>query len=137
MVGNTSNPYDSPAETGLPQKPLLRSPRFWIPAIVCLLTVLMVPVFFFVGGLMGQVALYSSFAERQQKRIEAYLQTDPQAFGDLEVHSSSDGWAYPAGTLHSQADYDRLSQKLHEMFGDELARKMMSNVSVESERYTP
>ena len=46
---------------------------------------------------------------------------------------ASNGWAYPSGTVDNQADYDRLQDKLHVMFGDELAEAMLRGVEIDDE----
>ena len=113
-------------------RPLWRSARFWVPAIVCLLAVLAVPLAFIAGAVVGTSQVYTSFASHQQSRIEAFLAEDPDAFGELTVEHASNGWAYPMGMVNTQEDYDRLSRRLHKMFGDELAEDMMSTVGVRS-----
>jgi hypothetical protein len=130
METQTSHPYASPLSFESPTRSVFRSARFWIPAIVCFLGVLCVPVAFIIGAILGNQQIYNNFASHQQSRIEAFLREDPEAFGDLTVEHASNGWAYPSGTVNTQADFDRLSNRLHEMFGDELADDMMGGVSV-------
>lgn len=134
METDASHPYASPSQCEpLPvQRPLLRSARFWIPAVICLIAIfLTAPVAFIIGAIAGNTQIYNNFANHQQARIESYLREDPAAFGDLIVEHASNGWAYLSGTVPTQEDYDRLSQRLHQMFGDELAEAMLRNVRVQ------
>ena len=105
----------------------------WVSAFNCAFALLAIPVAFFLGGIIGQSALYRNTADRQQARIEGFLSQHPNSFGGLTVEHASDGWAYPIGTVPTQSDYDMLSTKLHEMFGDELAEQIIYAVDVETE----
>ena len=113
---------------------LSRSLGCWGLAITFALALIAIPVAFFFGAIIGQSALYQNAANRQQVRIEGFLAQHPNSFGGLTVEHASDGWAYPIGTVPTQADYDMLSTKLHDMFGDELAEQIIYAVDVETEQ---
>ena len=106
--------------------------RFWIPAGICLIAVVAFPIAFIIGAFLGNTQIYRNFSEHQQSRIENYLSQKPDAFSDISVEHASNGWAYPIGSVSSQDDYDNLRSKLHEMFGDELAERMMNTVDVDA-----
>jgi len=112
---------------------LFRTSRFWIPAVACLLASLCVPIAFIAGAIVASLHIFNSRATHQQSRIESFLKEDPAAFGNLRVERASNGWAYPSGTLNNKTDFDRLSERLHEMFGDDYADDMMSHVNVHDE----
>ena len=132
MEPPATHPYDAPAAGESPPRSLFRSLRFWIPAVISLVTVVVVPIAFIIGAVLGNAQIYRNFSEHQQSRIENYLSQQPDAFSDISVEHASNGWAYPIGSVPSQNDYDNLSSKLHEMFGDELAERMMNTVDVET-----
>ncbi|WP_296457983.1 hypothetical protein [Rubinisphaera sp.] len=104
--------------------------RYGCLAVYSILTTLAVPIAFLLGHTVCALSFYKSRAEYQEIRIEHYLKENPQAYGQLEVVHASNGWAYPQGSVNSQADHDRLSKELLWMFGDELSEKMMDNVEV-------
>ena len=133
MEPPTAHPDDAPAAGESAPRPLLRSLRFWIPAAVCLIAVVAVPVAFIIGAVLGSVQIYRNFSEHQQARIEDYLSQHPDAFSEISVEQASSGWAFPVGAVSSQDDYDSLNSKLHEMFGDELAEQMMYTIDVEAD----
>ncbi|MCO6458089.1 MAG: hypothetical protein J5I93_22525 [Pirellulaceae bacterium] len=130
METATSQAYRPPGPDNTAARPRLLSVRFWVPALVCAVAALAVPLAFLWGGIVATTQVYQRRAAAQQVRIEAFLNEDPGAFGNLSVEQASDGWAYPLGEVASQADYDRLASKLREMFGDELAEAMLGGVSV-------
>lgn len=132
MEPQASHPYDAPAVAESPKRSLMQSIRFWIPASVCLVALAAVPIAFIVGAVLGNSQIYRNFSERQQTRIEACLTQHPEAYSGLTVEHASDGWAYPVGSVPSRDDYDNLNSKLNEMFGDELAERMMYNIEVEA-----
>jgi len=132
MEPPASHPYDAPAAGESPPRSLFRSLRFWIPAVICLVAVVAVPIAFIIGAVLGNTQIYRNFAEHQQSRIENYLSQHPDVFSDISVEHASNGWAYPIGSVPSQDDYDNLRSKLHEMFGDELAERMMNTVDAEA-----
>ena len=135
MESDSMQPFHPPsAPHGAAPRPLFRSFRFWIPAIISAFALLAIPVAFMVGGIIGQSAIYQNTANRQQARIEGFLAQHPNSFGSLTVEHASDGWAYPIGTVPTQSDYDMLSTNLHEMFGDELAGQIIYAVDVETEQ---
>ena len=126
-----TNPNDAPAAGESPRW-LCRSLRFWIPAVLCVLSIVAVPIAFIVGAVVGNIQIYHNFSEHQQARIEVYLSQYPEAFSGISVNHASDGWAYPIGSVTSQNAYDKLDARLHEMFGDELAKRMINTVEVDS-----
>ncbi|QDS97110.1 hypothetical protein HG15A2_03700 [Adhaeretor mobilis] len=119
------SPHDSQPRS------ILRSRRFWTSSLACLLTAFSLAVAFIVGLVIGSRQNYDRFASNQKARIEEYLIEYPKAYGELTVVRASEGWAFPLGTVPTQADHDRLSKRLHEMFGDELTERMMASVHVE------
>ena len=127
-----THPYDAPAAGESPPRSLFRSLRFWVPAVICLIAVVAVPIAFIIGAVLGNTQIYHNFSEHQQARIESYLSQHPDAFSDISVEHASNGWAYPIGSVPSQDDYDNLNAKLHEMFGDELAKRMMNTVEIDT-----
>mgnify|MGYP003114205758 CR=1 FL=1 len=96
-----------------------------------MMTTLAVPIAFVIGHMVSTLGIYNNRAEYQQTRIEEYLNKDPEDYRQLEVEHASNGWAYPLGSVNSQEDYDRLSQELHRMFGDELSEQMMYGVEIQ------
>ena len=129
METKESRPYASPSAQNSPSTGTrFGSVRLWIAAFV--FAALCVPVAFVIGAIAGNSQIYNNLANYQQRRIESVLREDTEAYGELTVKHASNGWAYPTGTVGSQEDFDRLSDRLHRMFGDELAEKMMSHVSV-------
>ena len=132
MEPPATHPYDAPAAGESPPRSLFRSLRFWIPAVICLIAVVAVPIAFIIGAVLGSTQIYHNFSEHQQARIESYLSQHPDAFSDISVEHASNGWAYPIGSVPSQDDYDNLNAKLHEMFGDELAKRMMNTVEIDT-----
>ena len=127
-----THPYDAPAAGESPPRSLFRSLRFWIPAVICLVAVIAVPIAFIIGAVLGNTQIYRNFSEHQQSRIENFLSQHPNAFSDISVEHASNGWAYPIGSVPSQDDYESLNAELHEMFGDELAKRMMNTVDVDT-----
>ena len=120
------NPYETAHESGSDrQKPLHRTVRFWIPALICVLAIIAVPVAFFLGGIVAEVRQYNRRAEHQNQRIEAFFAEHPDKFANLTVEKASNGWAHPVGTVKTQADYDFLVNRFNEMFGDELTEHMI------------
>ena len=132
MEPPATHPYDASAAGESPPRSLFRSLRFWIPAVICLIAVVAVPIAFIIGAVLGNTQIYHNFSEHQQARIESYLSQHPDAFSDISVEHASNGWAYPIGSVPSQDDYDNLNAKLHEMFGDELAKRMMNTVEIDT-----
>ena len=132
MEPPATHPYDAPAAGESPSRSLFRSLRFWIPAGICLIAVVAFPIAFIIGAILGNTQIYRNFSEHQQSRIENYLSQNPDAFSDISVEHASNGWAYPIGSVSSQDDCDNLRSKLHEMFGDELAERMMNTVDVDA-----
>ena len=132
MEPPATHPYDAPAAGESPPRSLFRSLRFWVPAVICLIAVVAVPIAFIIGAVLGNTQIYHNFSEHQQARIESYLSQHPDAFSDISVEHASNGWAYPIGSVPSQDDYDNLNAKLHEMFGDELAKRMMNTVEIDT-----
>ena len=114
-----------------PRSWLFRSLRIGFPIVICVVAVAAIPVAFVLGAVVGNTQVYSNFSERQKARIEAYLFENPEAFADLSVEHASNGWAFPIGSVGTQGDYDDLNAKLHEMFGDELAVRMMNTIEVD------
>ena len=132
MEPPATHPYGAPAAGESPPRSLFRSLRFWIPAVICLIAVVAVPIAFIIGAVLGNTQIYHNFSEHHQARIESYLSEHPDAFSDISVEHASNGWAYPIGSVPSQDDYDDLNAKLHEMFGDELAKRMMNTVEIDT-----
>lgn len=132
MDSESSNSYQAVHEVGPARKPaLLLSFRFWIPTVVSVLALLTIPVAFIVGAVIAESQQYDRRAEHQKQRIEAFFAEYPDKFGNLTIEKASDGWAYPLGTVKTQADYDILVRRLHEMFGDESAEQMIHAVHIE------
>lgn len=96
-----------------------------------MLALLAIPVAFILGGVIAEVQQYDRRAEHQKQRIEAFFAEHPATFADLTVEKASSGFAYPVGTVKTQADYDFLVRRFNEMFGDELAEQMIYIVDVE------
>ena len=115
MEPPATHPYDAPAAGESPPRSLFRSLRFWVPAVICLIAVVAVPIAFIIGAVLGNTQIYHNFSEHQQARIESYLSQHPDAF-----------------SVPSQDDYDNLNAKLHEMFGDELAKRMVNTVEIDT-----
>ena len=132
MEPPATHPYDAPTAGESPPRSLFRSLRFWIPTVICLIAVVAVPIAFIIGAVLANTQIYHNFSEHQQARIESYLSQHPDAFSDISVEHASNGWAYPIGSVPSQDDYDNLNAKLHEMFGDELAKRMMNTVEIDT-----
>jgi len=132
MESETAQPFDPPVATISVNRSRLRSFRFWIPAIVCAMALVAVPIAFIVGAVIGNTQIYRNSSEHQQTRIEQYLSQHPESFADISVEHASNGWAYPLGTVSSQSDFDMLAAKLHEMFGDELDERMMNSVELDT-----
>lgn len=127
------NPYDTSLADRQPRP--RRHPRYLIPALICIAAIVAVPLAFLLGGLaggvIGQVRLNDTRAEHQKQRIEEFFAQHPGKFGNLAVEKASAGWAYPTGTVKTQADYDFLVRRFEEMFGDELARQMIYIVEID------
>jgi hypothetical protein len=132
MEPSATHPYDAPAASESPPRSLFRSLRFWIPATIGLIAIATVPIAFIIGAVLGETQIYRNFSKHQQSRIEDYLSQHPESFSDISVEHASNGWAYPTGSVPSQIDYDNLNAQLHEMFGDELAKRMMYTIDVET-----
>ncbi|MEM8735491.1 MAG: hypothetical protein AAGG44_14755 [Planctomycetota bacterium] len=132
MEPSATSPYDALASGKSRPRSLFRSLRFWGAVVSSLVAVVAVPVAFTIGVVLGNTQIYRNLAEHQQSRIENYLSLHPDIFPDISVAHASNGWAYPIGSVPSEVDYDNLSSKLHEMFGDELAERMMNTVDVET-----
>ncbi|MCM2370063.1 hypothetical protein [Aporhodopirellula aestuarii] len=128
-----SEPFMPPSDSGDgANRALFRSFRFWIPAFVCLFALAAIPVAFLCGAVIGNAQVYRNFSDHQSERIESWIAQYPESFGGLTVEPASDGWAYPIGSVPQQSDYDLLSDALHEMFGDELAERMLRAVEIET-----
>jgi|GEM_PF-1964752 len=132
METQAIHPYDAPASGESAQRSLFRSLRFWLPACICAVALAAVPIAFILGAVLGNTQIYREFSERQQNRIENYLSQHPETFSRISVGHASNGWAYAYGTVSSQSDYELLNAKLGEMFGDELAKRMMNSVEIDN-----
>ena len=133
MNVDASQPFDPPSTSrDVAVGALFRSPRFWIPAIVCAFALVAVPVAFIIGAVVGNTQIYHNFSEHQATQIEAFLAQYPDSFSGLTVEHASSGWAFPHGSVPQQSDYDLLADGLHEMFGSELSNRMMYTVSVKA-----
>lgn len=124
-------PYAAPPDT-----PATKSGRGRTLLIIVLLalngcTILAIPVAFLVGAINGNTQVYQNFARRQQIRIEDFFELHPGIYTKVEIHQASEGWVFLVGSVSTQKDYDRLSDELFDMFGDQFAEKMISGVTIE------
>ena len=117
-----SVPYEPP--------PLSRSLRFWVPTFVCFLVGLALPAAFFLGPMSAELQRYERRAESDRAEIEPVLRAEPEAFAGIKIERTSNGIVYLLGTVRTQADHDRLTEKLMHLFGDEEAGQMASGVTV-------
>ena len=101
--------------------------------VIGVLAFVAVPVAFILGGSAAETQQYHRRAMHQTQRIESFSAEHPDKFGNLTVEEASNGWAYPVGSVKTQADYDLLDDRLHEMFGDELAEQMIYVVDVDGD----
>jgi len=134
METKVTKPFDPPSTSrGVAPRPLFRSLSFWIPAIICLVASVAVPIAFLIGAVIGNTQIYRNSSIQQQNRIEAFLGQHPKSFRNLTVEHASDGWSYPIGSVPTQSDYDLLADALHKMFGDELGDRMIRSVTIEAD----
>ena len=134
MDADTTQPFSPPsASHDVAPRPLFCSLRFWIPAIICALALVAVPIAFVIGAVIGNSQVYRNSSNEQQARIETFLAQHPDSFASLTVEHASNGWAYPFGSVPQQSDYDLLADALHEMFGDELGDRMLGPVEIETD----
>lgn len=127
---STVQTLEHESATNSVHRSLFRSVVVWILAIVCIMALAAIPAAFTIGAIVGNTQAYQAFAEHHQARIEEFLSLHPDNYADITVDRASNGWAYPSGTVTSQADYVMLSTELRTMFGDELAERMMRGVEM-------
>ena len=92
----------------------------------------------FVAGLVvGNVQIYSKFAESQSEKIGQLIEDNPLRYGDLRVQLASDGWAHPVGEVQTEKEVELLRDDLKLLFGEEYSIRMASCVSAKKPASIP